>query len=226
MTEHERATVKVKPLEWNPYRAETPFGWYEINDQRDVPEGDLKGRMPFLLCGSRLDYSRHATLEAARAAAQADYEARILSALTPQAGDNADVEDRALLIARNTLKNEARRAGPLTIGEIDDVFARLNRTVFSHPCTSTPVVSQNAPALEDKGGDAFAQIVAARKVVIDATAAYNARLAVARAERDRGNWSIKVDPEYHAMCDAQSAFHRTVQDLADAALSPEPEAAP
>lgn len=80
LSEQERA-VEVKGLEWNPYRAETPFEWYEINDQRDVPDRDLKGRMPFLLCGSRMDYSRHATLDAARAAAQADYEARIRSAL-------------------------------------------------------------------------------------------------------------------------------------------------
>ncbi|QIG74537.1 hypothetical protein EVC10_029 [Rhizobium phage RHph_Y25] len=28
--------------------------------------------------------------------------------------------------------------------------------LYTHPCTSTPVVSQNAPDLEDKGGDAFA----------------------------------------------------------------------
>lgn len=82
-------SVAVKALEWNPYRAETPFGYYEINDQRDAPESELKGRPPFLLCGSRLDYSRHPTLEAARAAAQADYEARIRSALSAQVQDVA-----------------------------------------------------------------------------------------------------------------------------------------
>lgn len=76
--------VAVKPLEWNPYRAETPFGWYDINDQSDVPESELKGRPPFLLCGSRMDYSRHRTLDAARSAAQADYEARIRAALSAE----------------------------------------------------------------------------------------------------------------------------------------------
>ncbi|NTA80788.1 hypothetical protein G6L13_09850 [Agrobacterium tumefaciens] len=86
-------SVAVKALEWNPYRAETPFGWYEVNDQRDVPERDLKGRPPFLLCGSRLDYSRHATLEEAKATAQADYEARILSALSAQVQDVAGLLD-------------------------------------------------------------------------------------------------------------------------------------
>ncbi|UXT39655.1 hypothetical protein FY137_07135 [Agrobacterium tumefaciens] len=78
-------SVAVKALEWNPYRAETPFGYYDINDQRDVPESELKGRDPFLLTGSRLDYSRHPTLDAARAAAQADYKARIRSTLSAQA---------------------------------------------------------------------------------------------------------------------------------------------
>lgn len=76
--------VGVKPLEWNPYRAETPFGWYDINDQSDLPESELNGRPPFLLCGSRMDYSRHKTLDAARSAAQADYEARIRAALTTE----------------------------------------------------------------------------------------------------------------------------------------------
>lgn len=82
-------SVAVKALEWNPYRAETPFGWYQIEDQRSVPESELKGRPPFLLFGSRLDYSRHPTLEAARATAQADYEARIRSALSAQGQDVA-----------------------------------------------------------------------------------------------------------------------------------------
>ncbi|MBB6306286.1 MazG-like family protein [Xanthobacter tagetidis] len=73
----------VRALEWNPYRAETPFGYYLVEDQTDLPERVLNGRAPFLLSGTRLDYSRHATLKAARAAAQADYERRILSALQP-----------------------------------------------------------------------------------------------------------------------------------------------
>jgi hypothetical protein len=95
-----------------------------------------------------------------------------------------------------------------------DLEKKLAREAIMSALSTPP----RPEARGDKGGEAFSQIVAARKTVIDATAAYNARLSVARAERDRGNWSIKVDPEYHAMCDAQSAFHRTVQDLADAAL--------
>lgn len=32
---------------------------------------------------------------------------------------------------------------------------------------------------------------------------YNARLALVRAERERGNWSINTDPEYQALTLAQ-----------------------
>lgn len=73
--------AQVKPLQWNPFRADTPFGCYYIDDQRD--RSDLKGRPPFLLYGSRIDLARYPTLDAARAAAQADYDQRILSALAP-----------------------------------------------------------------------------------------------------------------------------------------------
>jgi len=75
--------VKVKALEWNPYRAETPFGYYIVVDQTDVPAAELAGRQPFLLEGTRMDLSRHDTLADARAVAQADYECRILSVLSP-----------------------------------------------------------------------------------------------------------------------------------------------
>ncbi len=82
-------SVAVKALEWNPFRADTPFGNYHIDDQTDRSPEELNGRPPFLLSGSRLDLTRHSTLEAAKAAAQADYEARIRSALTAQVQDVA-----------------------------------------------------------------------------------------------------------------------------------------
>ncbi|MDX0759572.1 restriction alleviation protein, Lar family [Sinorhizobium medicae] len=75
------------------------------------------------------------------------------------------------------------------------------------------------------GGEAFDKIVAARKAYVDAVAAYNARLEFVRAERERGNW-LNVDPEYAAMSEAQSAFYRTVQDLADAAIRQRAEEKP
>ena len=67
--------VGVKPLDWNPFRAETPFGGYYYVDEQTGHE------KPFLLSGSRIDLARFPTLEAAKAAAQADYERRIRSAL-------------------------------------------------------------------------------------------------------------------------------------------------
>lgn len=79
-------------------------------------------------------------------------------------------------------------------------------------------IETELPAVKVKA-EAFDRIVAARKKHVDAVAAYNARREFANAERMRGSWAIKLDEEYHAMSDAQSEFHRTVQDLADAALS-------
>lgn len=74
-----------------------------------------------------------------------------------------------------------------------------------------------SPSPVDSREEAFDQIVAARKAHIDAVAAYNARLEFVRVERERGNW-LNVDPEYAAMSEAQRAFYRTVQDLADTAI--------
>lgn len=68
---------------------------------------------------------------------------------------------------------------------------------------------------------AFDKIVAARKAYVDATAIYNARLELVREERGRGNWAMKPDREYAVMGEAQSIWHRTAQELADAALSVE-----
>ncbi|TWB61640.1 hypothetical protein FBZ98_101985 [Rhizobium sp. ERR 922] len=139
--------VAVKALEWNPYRAETPFGWYEINDQRGVSDSELKGRPPFLLCGSRMDYSRYHTLEAARSAAQADYEARIRSALSSPVGGTANDEmneslwrfwnDKAKQLASDiaALREENRRlrnkvpARALTDGQLDDEAAAIDEVM-------------------------------------------------------------------------------------------------
>jgi len=85
--------VRVKPLEWNPFRAETPFGYYHVDDQTDLSPGELKGRAPFLLAGARVDLARYRTLDEAKAAAQADYEARILSALALAPAASPSAED-------------------------------------------------------------------------------------------------------------------------------------
>jgi hypothetical protein len=41
-----------------------------------------------------------------------------------------------------------------------------------------------------------------------ASEAYNQRLELVRAERGRGNWSMKLDAEYNALHDAQAAALR------------------
>ncbi|RVG81307.1 hypothetical protein [Sinorhizobium meliloti] len=73
--------------------------------------------------------------------------------------------------------------------------------------------------------EAFDTIVAVRKAYVDAVTAYNARLELLRTERERGSW-LNVDPEYAAMSEAQSAFYRTVQELADAAIRQRSEEKP
>lgn len=46
-----------------------------------------------------------------------------------------------------------------------------------------------------------------------AVATYNERLALVRAERERGNWGMDVQAEYAVMHDAQSAALRASEAL-------------
>ncbi len=68
--------VKVKPLVWrddgtNGHETDHAFGFYEVYPS---PEGDMLSR-------DGVDSGVYSSIEAAKAAAQADYEARIMSAL-------------------------------------------------------------------------------------------------------------------------------------------------
>jgi hypothetical protein len=85
----------IKPLEWNPFDAETPFGYaYRIYEEHGF---DRK-------CWSiNLVDGRFDSIKEARAAAQADYAARIASALSP-----AFIERIAALEAENARMREAR----------------------------------------------------------------------------------------------------------------------
>lgn len=69
--------VRVKPLEWiglsDSCIAHTPFGVYKVAQAGET--------VNMFIARSELPKSFHATLDEAKAAAQADYEARILSAL-------------------------------------------------------------------------------------------------------------------------------------------------
>lgn len=67
--------------------------------------------------------------------------------------------------------------------------------------------------------EAFDKIVAARAAHVVAVAAYNDRLIVVRSERERGNHSMRLDDEYEAMSETHATWHRTCQELADAALA-------
>lgn len=68
--------VKVKPLVWrddgtNGHETDHAFGFYEVYPS---PEGDMLSR-------DGVDSGVYSSIEAAKAAAQSDYEARIMSAL-------------------------------------------------------------------------------------------------------------------------------------------------
>ncbi|OWV62533.1 hypothetical protein ATY75_11950 [Rhizobium sp. N122] len=88
----------------------------------------------------------------------ADYLTRIvdacvraaLSALAPQAGDNVEEPVAWRYRGKNWGENYwhyfTKEPSHKEDGEIW-------QGLYTHPCTSTPVVSQNAPDLEDKGGD-------------------------------------------------------------------------
>lgn len=121
--------------------------------------------------------------------------------------------DEATAIARAIMQDRDSRAPSAN-------NSGSNGETLEKACRNDPdsdPKNENITAAQSKA-DAFDKIVAAREAYVDAAAAYNARLEFVRAERDRGNW-LNVDPEYAAMSEAQSAFYRTVQELADGALA-------
>lgn len=63
------------------------------------------------------------------------------------------------------------------------------------------------------------ELAAARKMHVDAVNAYNDKLRRVKAERAAGDWSSRMDQQYKAMSDAQSAFIKAAQDIADSALA-------
>jgi len=77
--------VKVKELEWTsepPYRVARPFSGLHYATEVIWPEGG-KSFDYVLLSGPTIGSKRFAALSEAQAAAQTDFEARILSALSP-----------------------------------------------------------------------------------------------------------------------------------------------
>jgi antitoxin component HigA of HigAB toxin-antitoxin module len=94
-----------------------------------------------------------------------------LSAVAPQAGDNAAGDGEAEII-------ECLSAGKPFVFDPATNFLHADdggapdggikyAPVDSHPCTSTTVVYQNAPALEDKGGEVAADPIDCIKAMME-----------------------------------------------------------
>jgi len=126
------SVVVVKPLEWDGDFAHTPFGlFYHVNHATGVPGLVVLEKNE----GSSVLKSAWNTVDEAKAAAQADYEARIRSALTSPASEERDsvievtdamVEDGAVAI--DALWSEGQDRGP--------AFAETEREYQAH-CRST-----------------------------------------------------------------------------------------
>lgn len=209
--------IEVKSLEWSEVigRDDQYYKGISAPGYRIDWKGYGKGEGPY-----KLDkHGEFETLEAAKAAAQADFDARIRSALVerkaePVALSADEIKFLIQLLKAKISEDQSKHSnGKLWGHEIVNMSA-MQRLVARLSASPSPVDSRE---------EVFDQIVAARKAHIDAVAAYNGRLEFVRAERERGNW-LNVDPEYAAMSEAQSAFYRTVQELSDAALAEEPSA--
>jgi hypothetical protein len=110
----------------------------------DINELGLEAAAKELLAHGEFGISDGSNRRNALVAAKATISA-YLSALAPQAGDNAE-EPVAWVIPGS---DNARADGFIDAMAWQE--GEFSRPLYAHPCTSTPVLSQNAPALEDKG---------------------------------------------------------------------------
>ncbi|WP_234840870.1 hypothetical protein [Sinorhizobium meliloti] len=232
----------IKPLEWHASSMTNDIGdktmRYGASPMTNVFYWIFEGTNGFILQGR----GTFPTVEAAQEAAQDEWYRRIRSCLLdkPEAVEGERLESaraeqwrlrREAEAGRDTAKAVAhsfRNERDALREALSDIIEGWDFWEVNHHDREPPRdairrarAALSTPADTDaaqSGGEAFDKIVAARKAHIDAVAAYNARLEFVRAERERGNW-LNVDPEYAAMSEAQSAFYRTVQDLADAAIS-------
>lgn len=124
--------VAVKPLEWNGPTAETPFGDYSVGDfsMTDDPEWYwTRGGYPY---PARSDESFLSDADA-KAAAQADYEQRILSALSPAAASGSDEHhpdfDDGYQWARNAMRNAVPTSGSEAGGELRKALEAARNTL-------------------------------------------------------------------------------------------------
>jgi hypothetical protein len=139
----------IKRLEWNPYRAETPFGYYHIDDQTDRSEKELHGRPPFLLSGTRIDLQRFWSIEQAQAAAQAHFNACFWEMIEPSIhriqGKISLQEHAALLNTQE--KNEQPKHYRFL--ELDEIIEIADEFLADDTVTWTQV-SPNSPSVGKK----------------------------------------------------------------------------
>ena len=111
------AQVRVKPLVWHNFDAWTHWaeavcGTYHVEERNGWWQAELRvgGLVHFV---TKTDDTLQAELEAAKAAAQADYEARILAAIEPQpiskSADLHDPRDEVTDAARDVLAERQRQ---------------------------------------------------------------------------------------------------------------------
>ncbi|WLS01693.1 hypothetical protein [Shinella oryzae] len=206
LSDKQAGEVKIKPLEWPNDSdwniATSELGRYVV---RPCLATNFSGQWLLRRAGAESsDKTLYPSEDAAKAAAQADYEQRIRSALVYVPA----VESEPVAYLR--LDNRTDIDGETYTGlQMSDVSDERAFPVYAHP-----------PLREgEDSAEVFARIVAARKAYVEATEAYNARLALVNSERANGNWSMRVDDEARAMWDAQSAFIKAAQDETDAALA-------
>lgn len=139
-------TITIKPLEWEYH--ERPMMTYVVSDERGLRYhiNQYFGSDSYYFATVRHDgnilYDGD-DLPSAQAAAQADYEARILSALAPQAGDNAE-EPEAWIIRCKGWGEELS----FTEAGAKELAEKLENIPGVKRATITPLYAR-----PDKGGD-------------------------------------------------------------------------
>lgn len=90
MSEH----IVVKPLEWTPWTGSRAYAYSSIGEYSvDIDTDDEMSETPYVVWGFEDNIGHYSTLETAKVAAQADYSARILSAIAaPPAESNVEIE--------------------------------------------------------------------------------------------------------------------------------------
>jgi hypothetical protein len=144
-----------------------------------------------------------------------------LSALAPQAGDNAEepvawrwrseiftewnVSDRDPISQENMERETEMNMRGLEI-----------QPLYTHPCPSTPVVSQNAPDLQDKGGETVTLLARVAAIICEETCGLTSACKSREAARsllDKGY--LSAEPKIAANVAIRKAGDAAVDKLVD-----------